>query len=89
MEESVSFFSLLVDKLLTLHKAKDKAVRLVAQCPCTLFNGDGVSRFRVCQLLAKVFGHAADTNVLVGSKCMDKFQQAMLLRLHDKVKSPS
>lgn len=40
------------------------------------------SRFRVCQLLAKLLSGADEG---VGSQRLDKIQRAMLVRLHDKV----
>lgn len=83
-----SFFSLLIDKLLTLHKAKDKAVRSVHHFkyrgPFPAYCGV-LFRFRVCQLVAKLFSNAIDECCIVFPERVDRIQQAMLLRLHDKV----
>ena len=43
------------------------------------------SRFRVCQVVAKLLSNAVEANRLVRSRRLDEIQEAMLQRLYDKV----
>lgn len=57
----------------------------LTNCFLLLFVCVRVSRFRVCQLVAKLLDNAAEESCTVGSQRMEKIQRAMLARLHDKV----
>ena len=49
---------------------------------------DKAVRFRVCQLVAKLMGCAADCRCDVGADLMDSVVECMLQRTHDKVDGP-
>ena len=88
-EIEVTFFSLLLDKLLSIHQARDKAVRYMytnlTYIMWSLYLFCLVYRFRVCQLVAKMMSYAADAQTKIGPDRLDRVQEVMMQRLYDKV----